>query len=214
MTTDFSGELVRIVEETERYFLAKEDQKQGYVVEEHPHIVVEHATEHPQQEIDNKDQIESQQPHRYRKIETVQKTTSTSEDNPPMLRKTTSKGNITIKKFPILKHPKQGGKPEAKKKVKKVNPINDKTQRKITDLFKPNMNENSCVENMVPNNDMKRAQSSKDAQSSESSASSAVASLIHERTEMESSRSFQEFQTCPDLGENSNLISLFNDSLV
>ena len=76
------------------------------------------------------------------------------------------------------------------------------------------MNENSCVENMVPNNDMKRAQSSKDAQSSESSASSAVASLIHERTEMESSRSFQEFQTCPDLGENSNLISLFNDSLV
>ena len=72
-------------------------------------------------------------------------------------------------------------------------------------------------ESELPNDGMKRTESSKDAQSSAISESSDVAALISEGTEIERSRSFQNIkaiQTCLDLGENSNLISLFNDSLV
>ena len=171
--------------------------------------ILEHAE---QPFLDTEDQKQGDvEVHTHVVVEHSQKTTS--KDNLRRQPPKKSKDNLPIKKFPALKHPKKGETPEAKRKNKKAKPNNDKTQRKITDLFKPNMNK----ESELPNDGMKRTESSKDAQSSAISESSDVAALISEGTEIERSRSFQNIQaiqTCPDLGESSNLISLFNDSLV
>ena len=66
-----------------------------------------------------------------------------------------------------------------KRKSRKVKQDSDKNQKKITNLFKPNMNEKNCKEKVIldDNGDTMSTQSSRDARSSELSACSEVADL-------------------------------------